>query len=561
MPRHQPHHVVNSNARLRAGTSDKTGAPEINVSGPGVEGKDIYDLDGRLGLVQERDITWTVPVRDIMPDVDLQAINNPINQMGPLHALEVPIVTGNDPVSYRAAVNKRSNFRQAATDDDIAEPQFLGALKIISELPDLFEEWNENDSDRERWLAKFDEGKKKRMEDAWLNIAEADRYELSKKTGSVKREVLIGKRFDPKAAGRIIYAGTDAFNATTGPAQMVCMERLVELLAAHTPDGQKVVVGEIEVMLGYKAQDTTLASFISDSRFPEIVEGDFSANDREQRSRVAHLCDRMFAKVGMNDGYRSLMFELEKYTLVNYDFGLKVELMFQLPTGTTNTTFRNSIYNMVMFAYCCRRQGRVGKALVLGDDLLAALNRRLDLKLWVREVAEFKMVLKAKAPVLNGEATFLSRRIVLTGQRPFMIPQPEKAYFRFNCRANPNMAISDDQYVCAKALSYAFSFRHVHAIRNIFLRRFEMQGSHMGFDVSELGWNVRQFGFTTEDIYNRTIDSPNLIEDADWSEWISDIYPDLDFISFEELFEEMILSREMIIIDNPLAARFYELVA
>jgi len=435
------------------------------------------------------------------------------------------------------------------------------ALGLIEALPNLFDTWEENDTDRERWLAKFDQSKRARMEAAWADIDQATLKDITAKTGSVKREVLIGKRFDQSAAGRIIYAGSDAFNAVTGPAQMVAMERLVDLLAHVDPiTGEQTRLGDVHVMLGYKAQDTTLAAFIKDERYPEVVEGDFSRNDREQRSRVATICDAWFGKCGLPQWYRELLFQLEHYQLTNYEFGLRVNLSYQLATGTTNTTFRNSIFNMTMFAVVCKRQNRQGKSLVLGDDLLAALDHRLDLKAWVRDVAAFKMVLKAKAPKLNGEATFLSRRLFVNVETPFMIPQPEKAYFRFNCRANSNQAISDRQYVAAKALSYAFSFRHVHILRDIFLKRWEMCGSIMDFDIEEIGWNNRQFGYTVQSIYERTISSPNLVDFYDFSHWVTDVYGSIDGCDIEEMFTDMVCSEELEMLDDERARCFLELV-
>jgi len=567
--RHQTHENKNANKATRGSgglaQEMRSAQPQVQVSSENSIDATVFELDGRLTLVQERLVNWKVRATDYGTEADFDAVNNVRNQLGPLHELEVPIVTNNDATSYRAAVNKRSNFLQAKDDDDISDYSFEQALAIIDQLPDLFtaDQWDENELDRARWAAKFDASKNKRMETAWSSIAEADLKEIRKKTGSVKREVLLGKRFDQSAAGRIIYAGTDAFNALTGPPQMVAMERLVTLLAHKTSDGKPTLVGDIEVMLGYKALDTTLAWFICDrdspdgrNRFPETVEGDFSRNDREQRSRVAHICDAWFKKLGLPEWYRELMFQLEHYTLVNYEFGLKVDLKYQLATGTTNTTFRNSIYNATMFAVCCRRQHRKGKALVLGDDLLAALDHRLDLKAWVNDVATFKMVLKAKAPRMEGEATFLSRRLFTQTDIPFMIPQPEKAYFRFNARANPNPAMSDDQYICAKALSYAFSFQHCHLLRDIFLKRFHMNGSHMNFDIESIGWNNRQFGFTVQDIYDRTMTSPNLIEFSDLSYWVTELYKDIDACDFEELFESMICSNETTILDDPRAECF-----
>lgn len=562
--RHQPHAIVNANKRLRvaggAGGDPRDSQPTVNISTPHNVDPTVHEIDGRLTLVQERLFQWKVPFTDREPEFDLDAVRNDVNQLGPIHEFEVPIVTNNDPVSYRAAVNKRSNFLQDGPDDDIEDLALAQALAIVKELPDLFDTWDDNDQDREEWLAKFDKGKQARMIEAWNQVDYADLRDITIKTGSVKREVLLGKRYDKEAAGRIIYAGSDVFNAVTGPAMSVAMTRLVELLSHVDHTGKEVRLGEVMIKLGYKAQDTDLAAFVKDERYPDIVEGDFSRNDREQRSKVAIICDAWMEKVGMPAWYRALLFELEHYELVNYEFGLRVNLSYQLATGTTNTTFRNSIYNATMFAVCCRRQRRQGKALVLGDDLLACLDHRLDLKAWVSDVATFKMVLKAKAPRLDGEATFLSRRIFANVATPFMIPCPEKAYFRFNCRANPNQSMTDDQYICAKALSYAFSFRHVHELRDIFLRRFHLNGGHMSFDIEEIGWNNRQFGYTVKDIYDRTCKSDNLVDLCDFSEWVSDLYQDIDGGDLLELFEDMIVSNDCVVLDDPRAASFAALV-
>jgi len=366
----------------------------------------------------------------------------------------------------------------------------------------------------------------------------------------VKIEALNGKRFDKSAAGRIIYAGSDSFNAVTGPAQMVAMERLVDLFSHVAPGGKPVTLGDVEVMLCYKADDIATAAFIKDDRFPEIVEGDFSRNDREQRKRVASIIDLWLEKLNFPPWFRQLLFDLEKYTLTNFEFGLRVELMYQLATGTTNTTFRNSCYNATMFAVTCRRQRRRGKALILGDDILAALNKRLSLTAWVATVAEFKMVLKAKAPRLNGEATILSRRIFADIETPFMVPLLGKMLVRFNVRANQNQSISDSTAMAAKALSYAYGCKNLHILRDIFMARYEMEDDKAEVSVADLGWQTRSMGYTLADIKKRVLDAPNLIDDSDFSEWCTEVY-DLDYLEVVELFEATILSAECVVLEMP----------
>jgi len=549
-PRHQAYCVSNRNAR---NTAARVGPqPQVSLSSEHATDKSVFELDGRLTLVQERSIEWKVPVRIADRDApDLDTINNPINQLGALHSRCVPIVTSNDPISYASAVNKRSNFMQADKDDDISPAMLKLSLETIEALPDLFAKnsWDENDTDRVRWLEKFDQGKRTRMERAWDELPTKTKKDLTDKTGSVKIETLVGKRFDKSAAGRIIYAGTDTFNAVTGPAQMVAMERLVQLLAMEV-DGEQLKIGKrVQVLLGYKCDDIKLAAFINDPRFKDIVEGDFSRNDREQRSSVAKICRAWMVKIGLPEWYLDLLEILEHYSLTNREFGLKVKLSYQLATGTTNTTFRNSVFNITMFVVTCILQNRRGKALVLGDDLLAALNKRLNCNAWVATVAEFKMVLKAKEQELDGKSTFLSRRIFADVETPFMVPLLGKMLVRFNARANQNQSISDSQAMAAKALSYAFGCKNIHCLRDIFLKRFRMEDDSASVDIADLGWSARSLGYTADDIMRRTEAAPNLIDMDDFSFWCSKVY-DLDSVDVLELFEATILCTDPVILED-----------
>lgn len=553
--RHQTHAAQHKNAA--AARRKRSGGSAVNVSHEVGEDRSVFELEGKLTLVQEREVNWKVKYDIAERDpIDLQTVNDPVNQLGPLHAASVPIVTSNDPTSYFAAVNKRSNFQQLGPEDDI-EPHVLAlAHKTIEELPFLFETWEENDADRERWLSKFDSSKQKRMQDAWAAIDSHTRKELSSKNGSVKIETLVGKRFDKSAAGRIIYAGTDAFNAVTGPAQMVAMERLVELLDRDGPDGNRFKVGgRVECMLGYKKDDITLAKFIISEKYREVVEGDYSRNDREQRKSVCTLTNLWFERLGFPVWYRQLMTSLEHYTLTNREFGLKVNLMYQLPTGTTNTTFRNSTYNLTMFVVSCMLQDRRGKCLILGDDLLACLNRRFDLKKWVDTVGSFKMVLKAKAPRLNGDATFLSRRLFVETDTPFMLPLIGKMLVRFNARACQNANLSDAAAMAAKALSYAFGCKNVHVFRDLFLRRYEVElakctDEEESFDVDALGWHARSNGYTLDDIKLRTMEAENLVDDEMLCIWLLDVYG-IDLYDTLDIFESTVCSDDVVMLEDP----------
>lgn len=536
--RHQSHVVHNRNARLRS-------APKITIQRTG----DLITdpTDARLKVIPEREFEFKVPFQLGEGKHSYHEAPNPVNQLGPLIEGHVPVATSNDYMSFLAAFNKRANFQQKDEHDDIDDDSFRRAMSIIEGLPDIFTPWDENDLDRDRWLSKFDERKRKRMVDAYDEFTSVDYKYIGTKDLSVKQEILL-KRYDDKWAPRLIYAGNDAFNSITGPVAMVAMERFVAFCKGNA-------IGTVQFMPAYKTTDVQLLEFLVDDTFTHTVEGDFSANDREQRSRVNKLFGAWCKKMAMPAWFIKLNDKLEHFKIQNRNFGFQAKIKYQLPTGTTNTTVRNSMYNATMFAVICQRQRRSGKAVILGDDLLARLNQRLDIKLWVEQVARFKMVLKGKEPRLDGEATFLSRRIILHTTTPCMVPLIGKMLARFNARGTMNPSCSDNSYMAGKALSYAFECRHVPFLRNFFLKRYKMHEDARP-DFSDLSWFTRTSGYDSLDKIVKAIhDEEVLVSDDIFADWLIGLY-DSDLYELEVLMEEIILSKSATITCQPWFDKF-----
>jgi hypothetical protein len=470
----------------------------------------------------------------------VKPMSDPVNQCGPLLCEQVPVATGNDYESFMAAFNKRCNF--LAT-DDVDDDVFNEACDLVRAMPDIFDvEWDENDMDRDRWAAKFDHHKQRRMADAYHNIPHASVSYLGTKDLSVKQEILL-KRNDPSWAPRIIYAGNDEFNTVTGPASMVAMER-IDSLFANGP------LGEVEFMTAYKRDDVTLATFLSDD--PELsypAEGDYSANDREQRARVALLFDVVLSKVRMPSWYRDLLLAMDTFRAQSRAYGLRATISHQLPTGTTITTARNSAYNACMFSVSCRRQGNRGKAVILGDDLLAMMLHLMDKDEWIATVAKFKMKLKAAVPQFDCEATFLSKRIIASSDPPCMVPLLGKAIARFNARGIHCDAVSSSQYMAGKALSYAYEFRHVPFMRDFFLKRFELE-DRSNVRLDDLTWSARTAGVTLDTICASIVDEPVTVSDDTFREWLMEAY-DVGLTDLHSLCSDVLLSSEISLISHP----------
>jgi len=295
-----------------------------------------------------------------------------------------------------------------------------------------------------------------------------------------------------------------------------------------------------------------------DSTLTNLAEGDYSRNDREQRSKVACLIDLVLEKLGFPDWLRQVMLESsEKFDVYAPKCGLKATPRHQLPTGATYTTFRNSAYNALMFAVSCIQQGITrARALILGDDLLAATLEAMNCKTWEDTVARFKMCLKAARPEFNGKATFLSRRLIMNTSSPCLVPKLGKALARFNVRATKNPSISDDDFMAGKACAHAYEFRHVPQMSRLFLDRFNYHYARSKMkphqDLDHESWFLKISGMTTpEQILSAISQEAVQTTDSEWEDWIAETYEE-GWCDILDLCQRIILSTDYEVIESAL---------
>lgn len=545
MPR-TPHFMRRKFADIGgSGFSDASTLVNVSHEFDPDEDKQVDHLEGHLRVSTEREYQLDVPhFQTDESDKRFADMSNPHNQCGPLLREEVPVVTGSDYESFMAAFNKRCNTTH---DDDIEDDEYTAAYDLTMSLPmDHCEPWEENEIDRARWMAKFDPQKRARMEQAYHEISDTSMKAIGTKDLSVKHETLI-KRNDPSWAPRVIYAGSDVFNAVTGPAAMVAMERFNAAIATGPIAG-------IHTMTAYKQTDVALATFISGlPQNVHIVEGDYSANDKHQRYRVHLLFDAFLCVAKMPNWLRKLCKGINTFKVQSRHYGLTALLANQLPTGTTFTTVRNSFYNWAMFVTGMKLQKAGGRALILGDDLVACLNKPIDLHAWVGHVSNFKMVLKAKAPKFWGDATFLSRRLICDREEPCMVPLIGKAICRFNARALYTENKTHSQYMAGKSLSYAYEFRHVPFMRDYFLERFVSE-DRSALSLDDLTWTAKTSGIDLSNIVP-TIKAENvLLSDEEFRDWAMEVY-DLGLTDLEEICELVLLSDDPILVEHASVAQ------
>jgi hypothetical protein len=450
-----------------------------------------------------------------------------------------------------AAFDKRSNS-QPDKDDDCSDDFMKLAVSLWKQVGKdvAFDSFDVDDALFERWLSKMDPPKQARMRKAHLELfaCEDDPAYLGEKSLSVKVEALL-KRYDNKWAPRLIYAGNDHFNALTGPVAMVLCERLVEIF-------KRGRLGELTFMMAYKANDVELTSFVrdaSDQGFDHIAEGDFSANDLRQRKGASVVFDCFCKVVGAPSWFRDLLKGMRGFNVRNVEFGHRAQLIHQLPTGTTITTPRNTVWNATNQAVYCRVTYNIGYAVVLGDDYLGMLKRAVDVAHWQDWIAKHpKMKLTGATPRLQGEATFLSRRLLIENEIPCMMPKLGKALARFNVRTSPNEAISDSAYMAGKALSYAYEFRHFPLFRDLFLNRYRLEEDKANIDIAEVSWFTRVSGVDLADLESSIMAEKVLVSEDVTREFLMDAYGDtFGLVPALQISRRVILGRDIDVVDAP----------
>jgi len=234
----------------------------------------------------------------------------------------------------------------------------------------------------------------------------------------------------------------------------------------------------------------------------------------------------------------------KEFRVRSFDYGISATIENQLATGGTDTTGRNTVWNLSLwYSYVRRHRIKRTKVAILGDDIAAGTDEKgIDIPSWVLHCSDAGMKLKAHERRFYCDLTFLSRFFVPKGQDNVMVPLIGKALCRFNARANRNQDISDAVYITGKALSYAYEFRHVAYLRDHFLTRARSTG--VSFDLlklHDLTWFSRQNVKTITDVSRAITLEPLVLSDDEFLEVVMAKY-DLGLYDMDELCHRLIVS-------------------
>jgi len=456
----------------------------------------------------------------------------PLDQLGPVLSQQVPVVTGNDFESMLAAFNKRCNFHS----DERVCPSIVKEAKLLASLvfPKVTPfDWTQDIYDR--WVSKFPPEKQNRMASAINNLHDVDFRSLNTKSLMVKGEVLL-KRNDPSWAPRVIYVGSDEYNVLTGPLMDEFNKRLSCALDEFSDDSVE------KFIFAYTKQDVDIANALAGCE--TYVEGDFSANDKSQLSDVHEIFAHWLKCSGAPLWFRRFyIMNSRSFRVTSFQYGISATIYSQLATGGTDTTGRNTVWNAAQWwAFCRKQKYKRTRAAVLGDDLAGGVAKGFDLDSWVSFCKSAGMKLTCKHRRFYCDLTFLSRFFVPVGQESCMVPLIGKALCRFNARANRNQEITDLEYMCGKALSYAYEFRHVAYMRDAFLSRARSTGVSLSdVNLHDLTWFAKQGVTSVDDVCRRITEESLVLSEHEFLDVIMAKY-DIGLYDMDELRDKLILS-------------------
>lgn len=439
--------------------------------------------------------------------------------LGPVIDGRVPYITTTSRADFLSAFNKRVNFYSP---DRVHRYFRTSCRELIWKLtPKVHEKIQWGPEIYRPWVAQFDSEKQARMEKEYLTQGLERLGDYSRKEIFTKIESLV-KDHDT-VAPRVIFKGTDYYNMIAGPIFKVLMERF------KTCENN---VKEMPFLLGYKQHTPEIVDFLESSSHggppKSWIEADFTANDKTQVKDIHELEIMYMERLGAPRWFCDLHREAsKKFSVYNTKYGVSAVIENELATGAVDTTFRNSFLNLSIF-YAWQKKYKVrARVAVLGDDMLAGLDRRVRRAAYHYEAIAKLACMEAK--VTTGKHLhnmhFLSKHFVPVTrgeQVHVMLPFIGKILAKFNARPNSNQAVSDDEYMAGKSLSHCYEYRFCHVIRDLFVERanYHLRRSGGLFSLEGMSYHVRQYSVhkgLIESMIEGSTSWPDLVTEADLS--------------------------------------------
>jgi hypothetical protein len=417
-----------------------------------------------------------VKFENIKPMVNICRVKDDSDSVGVAKGAildNVPItVTTNDAAATMHAMKKRCDYAPHLVDIEKFKRGHELLMAKFDPLPDI-----RMDSDMiERYLVKCGASKAERL----LEALSKDRLngDFDTKHVFAKQETLLKPH---QSQPRIVYQGTDMYNALTGPIVMELNDRMKQVFSMSNPKN----VGNVAIY-ACGASGEELGDIMQDAG-GQAIESDAKNNDGSQSKEFRKWEAMFYRKLGAPVWF---VREFAKNTSVRVwtRYGVSAQIEGQRWSGETTTTTGNSYVHMALMqaaleAAAVERSTNIHG----GDDYLGYVHGDADtVKSAIEQVFETSGMKAEVVPQRSRHhATFYRKRYVQSsiGCRP--VPQFGRVLAKLNLRANRNTQVNDRDYMAGKYLSAAYEHRHVPEIKDLLVDTADRLSDKPHFDVRQ----------------------------------------------------------------------------
>lgn len=369
----------------------------------------------------------------------------------------VPLtVPSNTAASTTHAMKKRCDYKPSLKDIE----SFKRGHELLMEKFEKQDEIRVDKALMDEYFATCDPSKAKRLLEA-LESAQWN-SEMDRKHVFAKQEVLLK---DHKSQPRVVYQGSDMYNALTGPVVMELNNRMKQIFSMSNPRN----TGNVTLYAcGMKGEE--LGEIMEQARGTP-VESDAKNNDGSQPKELRKYEAMFYRKMGAPLWFvREFARTIGITVWTRYGIAAKVE--GERWSGETTTTTGNSYVHMAMMLAALERADIKESTNVHGgDDYLGYIvGDEHKFKAEIEKVfSDTGMVAEVVPQRDRHFATFYRKRYIrgTIGCRP--VPQFGRVLAKINLRPNRNTQVNDRDYMSGKYLSAAYEHRHVPGIRDLLL--------------------------------------------------------------------------------------------
>lgn len=363
-----------------------------------------------------------------------------------------------------------------------------------------------------KYLQKCGPGKSERLLEA-LGGAQLN-SDMNTKHVFAKQEVLL-KPWTSQP--RVVYQGTDMYNALTGPIVMELNDRMKQVFSRSNP----LNTGNT-VIYACGARGEELGEIIGSAE-GKGIESDATNNDGSQSKEFRQYEAMFYRKLGAPVWFvREFAATVSVRVWTRY--GIAAVVDGQRWSGETTTTTGNSYVHMALIQ-CSLSKAGVERSTNIhgGDDYLgfvvgdeqkteAAITAVYDTSGMKAEVVQ---------QTVRHKATFYRKRYPSTKVGCLPVPQFGRVLSKLNIRANRNTNVNDRDYMAGKYLSAAYEHRHVPEIPELLVATAERLSATPHFDTRAT--KLAEMGGDAESVKSIIVRS-KVHPVSEFSEFLNEVY-------------------------------------